>query len=62
LFAPWGLDKPMPKGESLSVPFDDLAGDRFMVGTPDECRTDIDRYATLLSVKPLHLHPSARAC
>ena len=49
-YAEWGLDKPMPKGESLSVPFDDLARDRFIVGTPDECRADIERHATLLGV------------
>jgi alkanesulfonate monooxygenase SsuD/methylene tetrahydromethanopterin reductase-like flavin-dependent oxidoreductase (luciferase family) len=41
----------MPKEESLSVPFDDLARDRFIVGTPDECRADIDRHARLLGVR-----------
>jgi len=49
-YADWGLDKPMPKGESLSVPFDDLARDRFIVGTHDECRADIDRHTRLLGV------------
>lgn len=49
-YADWGLDKPMPEGESLSVPFDALARDRFIVGTPDECRADIDRHARLLGV------------
>jgi alkanesulfonate monooxygenase SsuD/methylene tetrahydromethanopterin reductase-like flavin-dependent oxidoreductase (luciferase family) len=49
-YADWGLDKPMPKGESLSVPFDDLARDRFIVGTPDDCRADIGRHAGLLGV------------
>ena len=49
-YADWGLDKPMPKGESLSVPFDDLATDRFIVGAPEECRADIERHATLLGV------------
>ena len=41
----------MPKEESLSVPFDDLARDRSMLGTPDECRADIDRHARLLGVR-----------
>lgn len=50
-YADWGLDKPMPKEESLSVPFDDLARDRFVVGAPDECRADIDRHARLLGVR-----------
>jgi alkanesulfonate monooxygenase SsuD/methylene tetrahydromethanopterin reductase-like flavin-dependent oxidoreductase (luciferase family) len=49
-YADWGLDKPMPKGERLSVPLDDLARDRFIPGTPDECRADIDRDARLLGV------------
>jgi alkanesulfonate monooxygenase SsuD/methylene tetrahydromethanopterin reductase-like flavin-dependent oxidoreductase (luciferase family) len=49
-YADWGLDKPMPKEESLSVPFDDLARDRFIVGTADECRADIERHAGLLGV------------
>lgn len=40
----------MPKVESLSVPLDVLARDRFIVGTPDECRADIDRHARLLGV------------
>jgi alkanesulfonate monooxygenase SsuD/methylene tetrahydromethanopterin reductase-like flavin-dependent oxidoreductase (luciferase family) len=49
-YADWGLDKPMPKEESLSVPFDDLARDRFIVGTAEECRADIDRHARVLGV------------
>lgn len=49
-YADWGLDKPMPKEESLSVPFDDLARDRFILGTPDECRADIERHARVLGV------------
>jgi alkanesulfonate monooxygenase SsuD/methylene tetrahydromethanopterin reductase-like flavin-dependent oxidoreductase (luciferase family) len=49
-YADWGLDKPMPKEESLSVPFDDLARDRFIIGTPEECRADIDRHARVLGV------------
>ena len=49
-YADWGLDKPMPKEESLSVPFDDLARDRFIIGTAEECRLDIDRHARLLGV------------
>lgn len=50
-YADWGLDKPMPKGESFSVPLDVLARDRFIVGTPDECRADIDRRVRLLGVR-----------
>jgi alkanesulfonate monooxygenase SsuD/methylene tetrahydromethanopterin reductase-like flavin-dependent oxidoreductase (luciferase family) len=50
-YADWGLDKPMPKEESLSVPFDDLARDRFIVGAPEECRADIERHAQALGVR-----------
>jgi alkanesulfonate monooxygenase SsuD/methylene tetrahydromethanopterin reductase-like flavin-dependent oxidoreductase (luciferase family) len=49
-YASWGLDKPMPKGESLSAPFDDLAHDRFIVGNAEECRADIERHARALGV------------
>jgi alkanesulfonate monooxygenase SsuD/methylene tetrahydromethanopterin reductase-like flavin-dependent oxidoreductase (luciferase family) len=49
-YADWGLDKPMAKEESLSVPFDDLARDRFILGPPEECRNDIERHARTLGV------------
>jgi alkanesulfonate monooxygenase SsuD/methylene tetrahydromethanopterin reductase-like flavin-dependent oxidoreductase (luciferase family) len=49
-YADWGLDKPMPKDESLSVPYEDLARDRFIMGTPDECRAEIERYHRVLGV------------
>lgn len=56
-YADWGLDKPLPKGESLSVPYDDLVRDRFIVGTPDECRAEILRYRDLLGVNYFLLRP-----
>lgn len=43
-YADWGLDKPMPKDERLAVPFEQLARDRFIVGTPDDCRREVERY------------------
>jgi alkanesulfonate monooxygenase SsuD/methylene tetrahydromethanopterin reductase-like flavin-dependent oxidoreductase (luciferase family) len=49
-YADWGLDKPMPKDESLSVAFEDLARDRFIVGNAEECRSDIERHARTLGV------------
>src|SRR5207249_7095161 len=42
-YADWGLDRPMGEGERLSVPFEELAKDRFIVGTPEECSEEIDR-------------------
>lgn len=56
-YADWGLDKPLPKGESLSVPYDELVRDRFIVGTPDECRAEIRRYRDLLGVNYFLLRP-----
>jgi alkanesulfonate monooxygenase SsuD/methylene tetrahydromethanopterin reductase-like flavin-dependent oxidoreductase (luciferase family) len=49
-YADWGLDKPMPKDESLSVPYEELARDRFIMGTPDECRAEMERYQRVLGV------------
>ena len=40
----------MPKDESLSVPFEDLSRDRFILGNAEECRDDIERYARMLGV------------
>jgi alkanesulfonate monooxygenase SsuD/methylene tetrahydromethanopterin reductase-like flavin-dependent oxidoreductase (luciferase family) len=49
-YADWGLDKPMPKDESLSVPYEELLRDRFIVGTPEECREEMERYHRILGV------------
>ncbi|MGH7366528.1 MAG: LLM class flavin-dependent oxidoreductase [Candidatus Rokuibacteriota bacterium] len=49
-YADWGLDKPMPKEESLSVPYEELLRDRFIVGTPEECREEMERYHRTLGV------------
>ncbi len=35
-YAEWGQDKALPGEESFRIPFDDLARDRFILGTPDE--------------------------
>jgi alkanesulfonate monooxygenase SsuD/methylene tetrahydromethanopterin reductase-like flavin-dependent oxidoreductase (luciferase family) len=52
-YADWGLDKPMPKEESLSVPFPDLARDRFILGSPAECVEDIERHHRRLGINHL---------
>lgn len=49
-YAEWGLDRPMPAEERLSVPFEQLAHDRFILGSPDEVRADLDRHARRLGV------------
>jgi alkanesulfonate monooxygenase SsuD/methylene tetrahydromethanopterin reductase-like flavin-dependent oxidoreductase (luciferase family) len=56
-YADWGLDKPLPKGESLAVPYEALVRDRFIVGTPEECRAEILRYRDRLGVNSFLLRP-----
>ena len=49
-YADWGLDKPMPKEESLHVPYEELVRDRFIVGTPEDCAAEVKRYNDRLGV------------
>jgi alkanesulfonate monooxygenase SsuD/methylene tetrahydromethanopterin reductase-like flavin-dependent oxidoreductase (luciferase family) len=49
-YAQWGLDKPMPSNENLNRAVDELARDRFIIGNPDECCAEIERYHRLLGV------------
>jgi len=37
VYAGWGQDRVMPEAEDFTVPIDDLAADRFIIGSPDEC-------------------------
>ena len=41
-YAEWGQDKVLPGQESFRVAFDDLARDRFVLGTPDEVIEQIE--------------------
>ena len=41
-YAEWGQDKALPGEESFRVPFEDLARDRFILGTPDEVIEQIE--------------------
>ncbi len=42
IYAQWGQDKAMPEGDNdLSLTFDDLARDRFLIGSPDEVTEQI---------------------
>lgn len=41
-YAEWGQDKALPGEESFRVPFDELARDRFILGTPDEVIAEIE--------------------
>ncbi|HXJ77428.1 MAG TPA: LLM class flavin-dependent oxidoreductase [Candidatus Methylomirabilis sp.] len=49
-YAQWGLDKPMPSNENLNRAVDELARDRFIIGAPDECCAEIERYHRVLGV------------
>jgi len=36
-YASWGQDRVMPGTESFQIPYEELAADRFIVGSPDDC-------------------------
>ena len=52
-YAAWGQDKALPGEESFSVPYQDLARDRFLLGSPDEIASEIQRYERELGVNYL---------
>ena len=43
-YAAWGQDKALPVEESFSVPYEELARDRFLLGAPDDIVAQIRRY------------------
>ena len=47
-YASWGQDKALPGEESFRVPFEDLARDRFLIGSPDDIVDEIRRYESEL--------------
>ena len=47
-YAAWGQDKALPGEESFRVPFEDLARDRFLIGSPDDIVEEIRRYESEL--------------
>ena len=40
----WGQDKALPGEEEFDIPFEELAKDRFLIGTPEDCAEQIARY------------------
>ena len=36
-YTEWGQDKAMPTGESFRAPLEELAQDRFIIGSPEDC-------------------------
>ena len=49
-YADWGQDKALPGEESFSVPYQDLAKDRFLLGSPDDIVEEFRRYHDELGV------------
>lgn len=43
-YAGWGLDKPAEERDGIVGDFESMARDRFICGSPAECRTEIERY------------------
>ena len=52
-YAAWGQDKALPGEESFSVPYQDLARDRFLLGSPEDVVGEIRRYERELGVNYL---------
>ena len=46
-YAAWGQDRALPGEESFNVPFEQLARDRFLIGTPDDLIAEVERYEQL---------------
>jgi alkanesulfonate monooxygenase SsuD/methylene tetrahydromethanopterin reductase-like flavin-dependent oxidoreductase (luciferase family) len=46
----WGQDAALPEGDDFSGTFDELLRDRFIMGSPEECIAEIDRYREQLGV------------
>ena len=43
-YADWGQDRALPGQESFRVSFEELARDRFIIGSPEDCIRDLERY------------------
>ena len=51
LYATWGQDKAMAEGDrDITMDYDELARDRFIVGDPDEVAEEMLRYNSTLGV------------
>jgi alkanesulfonate monooxygenase SsuD/methylene tetrahydromethanopterin reductase-like flavin-dependent oxidoreductase (luciferase family) len=50
LYAAWGQEKAMPADEKLDQPFEELAKERFVIGSPEECYEQLRPYWEELGV------------
>lgn len=46
-YGAWGQDKALPSEEDFGAPLEELARDRFVLGDPDDCAREIERYRSL---------------
>jgi alkanesulfonate monooxygenase SsuD/methylene tetrahydromethanopterin reductase-like flavin-dependent oxidoreductase (luciferase family) len=49
-YAAWGQESAMPEGDDFSGSFHELLEDRFILGSPEECIAEIDRYRDALGI------------
>lgn len=54
VYAAWGQDRELPGQPSFEQSFADLARDRFIVGSPEDCALELERYLRL-GATDLHL-------
>jgi len=52
-YAAWGQDRALPGNESFSIPYQELARDRFLLGSPSDVVQEIERYRDALGVNYL---------
>jgi alkanesulfonate monooxygenase SsuD/methylene tetrahydromethanopterin reductase-like flavin-dependent oxidoreductase (luciferase family) len=46
-YSQWGQDRALPGEESFSTSFQELARDRFIIGDPEDCITELEKYRAL---------------
>src|SRR5438132_2953120 len=55
VYSDWGQDRAIPADQTFNRPLEELARDRFVVGTPADLLTDARRFAAELGVNTLIL-------
>lgn len=67
-YAEWGQDEAMEDADDIHRPFDELAEDRFILGTPEEICEEIERYDSQLDASHIMMRvrwpglPVEKAC
>jgi alkanesulfonate monooxygenase SsuD/methylene tetrahydromethanopterin reductase-like flavin-dependent oxidoreductase (luciferase family) len=55
VYSDWGQDRAVPRDQTFDHPLEELARDRFIIGTPDDLVREARRYAEALGVTTLLL-------